>query len=102
MAGPNAWEPVDAVAYRNQTVDDCAASHFFEKLFRIPRMLTTSQGIKMGITRFRNMLSFMECAHEELLEGGAGADGDAEKLSKNMEWTRKALADFEEKNVHPK
>lgn len=48
--------------------------HFFEKLLRIPDMMTTAAGARLAVPRKRRMLEFIRGWQEEAAEGGTGAE----------------------------
>ena len=61
--------------------------HFFEKLLRIPDLMTTPSGAKMAKVRQENMLSFIIGLRNELLVGSSDdslADSEDSILLKNL------------------
>lgn len=78
---------LDVVIGRNELTPEVYANssgsgleHFFEKLLRIPDLMTTTSGAKMAKTRQNHMLSFIIGLRNELLEGSSddsSADTDS-------------------------
>lgn len=57
--------------------------HFFEKLLRIPDMMTTASGARLAAPRKRRMLDFIQGWQEEAVEAGCGS-GYEEVLRLNL------------------
>lgn len=58
--------------------DASAVAHFFEKLLRIKDLFTTVEGKALGLQRHSNMVTFLRCLDQELLQAGDESGGAIE------------------------
>jgi len=58
------------------TSKDSAIQHFFDKLFRIPQLLQTSEGKLIGAVRQANMKVFIRACSDEIAQGWGDTDSN--------------------------